>query len=184
MLWEAWSGPGLEHLRFVRFPGGILADGLTIGLRDGQPFRMRYTIHCDADWQVQEALVERLDDETALALRRDRAGHWIGAAGAPLEELAHCQTVALPSTPFSTTLATRRLDLGTGQAADLAVIAISFPDLRLGATVHRYHCLARHTAGARYRREAMDDDLNGEFSTDGDDLVVDFAGAFSRVWPA
>ena len=183
-LWETWSGPGLEHLRLVDLPGGILADGLTIGLRDGRPFRVRYTIHCDADWRVQEALIERLDDETALALRRDRAGHWIDAAGAPRDDLARCQTVALPFTPFSTTLAIQRLDLAAGQAADLAVIAIAFPDLSLGATVHRYHCLARHAAGARYRREAEDaDDLSGEFSIDGDGLVVDFAGAFTRVWP-
>ncbi len=39
-----WSVPGLEHRRLVEQDEGILANGMSIGVKDNQPFRAQYQI--------------------------------------------------------------------------------------------------------------------------------------------
>ena len=42
-----WRDLGLEHLRLVTSDGGVVANGLVIGLEAGRPFRIGYEIRCD-----------------------------------------------------------------------------------------------------------------------------------------
>src|SRR5215208_5221970 len=51
VMWAAWMGPGLEHLRLLTSDGGtVVASGLVIGLEAGRPFRIGYEVRCDGCW--------------------------------------------------------------------------------------------------------------------------------------
>jgi hypothetical protein len=39
-----WSVPGLEHRCLIQPDEGILANGMSIGVKDNQPFRAQYQI--------------------------------------------------------------------------------------------------------------------------------------------
>src|SRR5829696_8168758 len=52
VMWAPWEGPGLEHLRLVTSDGGVVANGLVIGLEAGRPFRIGYEIRCDGLWRA------------------------------------------------------------------------------------------------------------------------------------
>ena len=40
VMWVPWDGPGLEHLRLAEREGGVVADGLIVGVDGGLPFRV------------------------------------------------------------------------------------------------------------------------------------------------
>jgi hypothetical protein len=152
ILWTPWSRPGLEHLRLVQGDDLILADSLIIGIaeEDRQPFRARYTIQCDAHWQVRELRIDMLDAANRrLDLMSDGAGHWTGGAGEPLPGLVGCFDVDISATPFTNSLPIRRLALPPGAAADLNVVYIVLPELTVTPRMQRYACLAIDDDGAR-----------------------------------
>ena len=37
VMWSAWDGPGLGHLRLSVRDSGVVADGLVLGVADGRP---------------------------------------------------------------------------------------------------------------------------------------------------
>ena len=53
VMWNAWTGEGLEHLRLTQDGGGVVTDSVIIGAENGAPFRIRYVIRCDVKWRVQ-----------------------------------------------------------------------------------------------------------------------------------
>jgi hypothetical protein len=57
VMWSAWDGPGLGHLRLSVRDSGIVADGLVLGVADGRPFRLSYEVRCDPYWRVRAARV-------------------------------------------------------------------------------------------------------------------------------
>ena len=58
VLWAAWDGRGLEHLRLRVEPGAVRADSLIIAVADDdRPYRARYKIDCGGDWTVRSARI-------------------------------------------------------------------------------------------------------------------------------
>jgi hypothetical protein len=189
IMWTPWDTPGLEHLRLVQYEGGILADGVIIGVEEGRAFRARYTIQCDARWCVREVRVDMLDDTNRrLDLMSDGGGHWADGAGEPLPGLVGCFDIDISITPFTNTLPIRRLALPPGVATDINVAYIALPnpgDGRVGLTalprLQRYTCLATNARSGRYLFESRDSDFTAELPVDADGLVVDYPGLFRRV---
>lgn len=184
VMWAPWDGPGSEHLRLAEREGGVVADGLIIGVDGGRPCRVRYAVRGDADWRVREVRVEVLGaGRPELVLRADGAGAWQTGDGAPLPALAGCLDVDLSVTPFTNTLPIRRLGLQPGATATLAMAYVALPALRVTAERQRYTCLAADPGGGRYRFEAPDDGFTAELPVDAAGLVLDYPGLFRRVWP-
>ncbi len=63
VMWNAWTEEGLEYLKLTQDGGGVEADSVVIGVENGVPFRIRYTIRCVAGWRVRELLVSSLADD-------------------------------------------------------------------------------------------------------------------------
>jgi len=179
-MWAPWDGPGLEHLRLIVEGSGSRADGLILALADdGSPFRLSYEVRGDAGWRVREVRVEILDGRGhRLHLFADGAGSWRDPTGAPLPALDGCLDVDLTATPFTNTLPIRRLGLGPGETAEIAVAWIDAPSLRVSRDRQRYTRLA-----AGYRFEQVDGGFSADLPVDGDGLVLDYPGLFRRVWP-
>jgi len=56
-MWRAWEQPGLGHLRLAVRDGGVIADGIVLGVAEGRPFRLAYKVRCDAYWRGRYARV-------------------------------------------------------------------------------------------------------------------------------
>ena len=184
IVWERTDGVGLEHLRVEYGPDGALADGLVIGLRDGFPYRAHYQIQCDRGWRVRRVVIRHPDRSGGgLVLVSDGAGLWTGVDGVPRPDLDGCTDVDISATPFTNTIAIRRLNLEVHDSADIQVVYVTVPDLEAEAVDQRYTCIERDAAGGRYLYEGIFRGFTGELPVDADGLVIDYPRTFRRVWP-
>jgi hypothetical protein len=183
VMWVPWEGPGLEHLRLATSEGGVVANGLVIGLEAGRPFRIGYEILCDNRWRVREVRAAAPDSgPPILALLADGEGRWKGRGGEPLPELDGCIDVDISATPFTNTLPIRRLGLKPGESEELAVIYVRVPELLVGAEWQRYGGLEARADGGLYQFEALPSGFTAELPVDVEGLVLDYPGLFRRVW--
>lgn len=183
LFWAPWQGPGLEHLRLRSADIGYVATGTVLGLTDGQPFRLQYKIKCDSDWRVRKVLLDCLgpDGSRERLLRSTGRGQWKDDSGEILGELDGCHDIDISVTPFTNTLAVRRLKLRPGQQAQIRAAYIAVPSLQIRAMDQRYSCLEQRadgmTVGYHGGVEVM-------LPLDADGLVIDYPEQFRRVYPA
>ena len=184
VMWAPWEEPGLEHLRLITSDdGGVVADGLVIGLQAGRPFRIGYEVRCDGRWRVREVRAAAPDLELpVLELLADGEGHWKRGGGEPVPELDGCIDVDISATPLTNTLPIRRLGLGQGESEELMVTYVRVPELLVGPERQRYGCLEALTDSGLYRFEALPSGFTASLPVDGDGLVIDYPGLFRRAW--
>jgi len=182
-MWTPWEGPGLEHLHLTQGSDGIVADGLIIGLRDGRPFRVRYTITCDERWRMRGAdLLSLRADRREVRLRTDGSGRWTTAHGEALPDLAGCMEVDISATPFTNTLPIRRLALPSGAAADVPAAYIDVADFTVTPVPQRYTRLQTRADETRYLYQGLRWNFRADVLVDDDGLVTEYPGLFRRVW--
>jgi hypothetical protein len=184
VMWAPWEGPGLEHLRLLTSDdGGVVANGLVIGLEGGRPFRIGYEVRCDNLWRVREVRAGAPDlERPVLELLTDGEGHWKRRGGEPVPELDGCIDVDISATPFTNTLPIHRLGLKPSESEELAVAYVRVPELLVGAERQRYGCLEAQADGGLYRFEALPSGFTAELPVDADGLVTDYPGLFRRAW--
>jgi hypothetical protein len=185
-MWSPLDEPGLEHLHLVEDDGQILADGVILRLRANNPFRAHYRIHCDVEWRVKEVDVHLLDDVSRnIRLRADGKGNWKDGSGNPILSLNGCFDVDISATPFTNTLAIRRLRLKAGETSDLVAAYIEVPEMRVQPSHQRYTCLEVSAGGGlyRYKDEGLFRGFTADLLVDPDGLVLDYPNLFRRVWP-
>ncbi len=184
VLWAAWDGRGLEHLRLGLDADGVRADSLILAVDDdGRPFRARYTVECDAGWTVRRARVEVLETPArTLEVQSDGRGRWTEAAAGATLPLEGCVDVDVYPSPFTNTLPLRRLaDWAVGRPVAIAVAWVTLPELTIQPARQEYTLLARGAEGARWRFRALDSDFTVELETDRHQLVRDYPGLARRV---
>ena len=183
VLWQAWTGPGLESLRVSADEGGVRAESVAIGLSGGRTYTVRYTLRCDTGWRVRTVEAWTLGEGGAsLALSSDGSGRWAGPDGRHEASLNGCFDVDLPSTVFTNTLPVRRLAMVPGWSEELSVVYIAVPELTVSVARQRYTCLTWGPDGGRYRFESLGSDFAAELTLDGDGLVVDYPRIARRAW--
>jgi hypothetical protein len=182
VLWTPWEGPGLEHLHLTIRADAIVADSVIVGLRETGPFRVRYTITCDAGWRMRSLDLASLHgDQQAVHLRTDGQGRWMTAQGAALPDLDGCLEVDISATPFTNTLPIRRLNLLPGATADVPAAYIDVSDFTVHAVPQRYtRCPA--PADSRYLYEGLLWHFSAEIAVDEHGLVTEYPGLFKRAW--
>lgn len=178
--WQDWSGTGLEHLVVRERPREIVAESVVVASANDAPFAARYRIRCDKSWRVRNAEVGIVgnDRKTEIAIVGDAKGNWSDASGKPLPKLAGAIDIDLSLTPFTNTLPIRRLKLRAGESAEIAVVYILAPALKLTIDPQRYTCLAPLR---RYRYESLDSDFTRDIEVDRRGLVVTYPGLFRRL---
>ena len=92
-------------------------------------------------------------------------------------ELAGCLDVDLAATPFTNTLAIRRLRLEVGQSAMARAVWVGAPQLELEVLEQTY----TRTGVDRYRYEVPASGFSAELTVDDEGLVVDYEGLARRV---
>jgi len=173
----------LEHLRLDAGEGGVAADGLLVGVREGRPLRVRYEVRCDASWLVRAVRVVGLDPGTpGVELLSDGSGGWTTPGGEAVPQLDGCVDVDISATPFTNTLPIRRARLAPGESAEILVAFIEVGERRARPEPQRYTCLERRPDGGLYRFEALNGGFAADLPVDPDDLVLDYPGLFRRVF--
>jgi len=187
-LWTPWDAPGLEHLRLEVGAAAISADGAIIALLESEIFRVGYQIIGDAAWRVREVrILASHPISSVLHLRTDGAGRWSNTNGELLPALDGCMDIDFAATPFTNTLPIQRLDLQSGESAEVAVVYIDAPSLEITPVRQRYTCLESGADGGRYRFEALPypalpGGFVAELTVDADRLVREYPPLFRRVW--
>jgi hypothetical protein len=185
VFWAPWDGQGMEHLRLLLDDEEIVAKGLVLGFAAGAPFRLRYKIKCDRRWRTRklEMEVSDLHEPRERKLRSDGEGNWREHEGGHLSELDGCLDVDISATPFTNTLAVRRLDLQPGESSGLCVAYVKVPELTLQAVSQRYTCNWRAATGALVTYEGLFRGFKADLALDADGLVMDYPQTFRRLAP-
>ena len=63
LMWQAWAGIGLESCRVAFTADGIRVESVALGVEDGEPWSVRYTLRCDAGWRTRELSVASLNGD-------------------------------------------------------------------------------------------------------------------------
>ncbi len=191
-MWQRMEGLGLglgqEHLRLTSTPDGFVADGMLLAIEDNQPFRASYVIWCDAEWRIQHGVVTVWENPARSLLLQARHDGQLSVkpgkqSDEPPEPLEGCLDLDIYPSPFTNTLAIRRLQLSPGESAEITVAFIKLPELSVQPTKQRYTCLATGADGGRYRYEGLESGFETELPVDADGLVLDYPRWFRRVWP-
>jgi uncharacterized protein len=182
VLWSAWDGRGIEHLRLDVEPDLIRADSLIVSVDEGRPFRARYTLECDGAWRLRRARLDVLQDPARVLELHVDGGRWSDArAGTPLP-FGGCVDVDIYPSPFTNTLPIRRLaDSAVGQPVRVTVAWVHLPALTLHAAPQEYTLLERAESGARWRFRALDSNFTAELHVDAQGVVRDYPEIARRL---
>ncbi|MEJ7815860.1 MAG: putative glycolipid-binding domain-containing protein [Rubrobacter sp.] len=183
VMWSAWEKPGLGHLRLAVRKSGVVADGITLGVAEGRPFRLAYEVRCDAYWRVRATRVGIPGQSPKVELLCDGEGNWTGPDGRVVTYLEGCGYVDIAETPFTNTLPIKRLGRGPGESADIFVAYFDGAELQPWPEPQRYACLEKDGGGGLYRFESLDGGFTADLPVDSDGLVLDYPRLFERVIP-
>jgi hypothetical protein len=183
VMWRAWDGPGLGHLRLAVRDSGVVADGLVLGVAEGRPFRLAFEVRCDRLWRVRYAHVGVPGEPPRVELLSDGEGNWATADGQAVRHLRGCEYVDISETPFTNTLPIQRLGLAPGETADVSVAYFDGSELQPWPEPQRYTCLEKNDRGGLYRYLSLDGGFTADLPVDADGLVTDYPGLFERVLP-
>jgi hypothetical protein len=175
-IWLPDLGEGAELFRFRAVPDGYEARGEVIATLDGAPLNVSYLVETDAAWVTRRARVE-LAEGRSVEILSDGAGHWRHAHGPALQELDGCIDPDISITPFTNTVAIRRLTSKVGEAHEIKVAYILVPDLSLRAAPQRY----TRVADRMWRFEDLDSGFTAEITTDEGGFLVEYPGLFRRA---
>lgn len=182
VMWSAWDGPGLGHLRLAVRDGGVVADGVVLGVAEGRPFRVAYEVRCDRLWRVRAARVGVPGEPPRAELVSDGEGNWATAGGRAVKHLEGCEYVDVSETPFTNTLPIRRLGLSPGESADILAAYFDGLELQPWPEPQRYTCLEKGDSGGLYRFLSLDGGFTADLPVDHDGLVLDYPGLFRRAF--
>jgi uncharacterized protein len=175
-IWQPDLGEGAEQFTFRAAPGGLEARGDVIATLEGAPLKASYLVEADPAWRTRRVRVAVKGGGT-LEILSDSAGHWRRADGAALPELDGCIDPDISMTPFTNTVAIRRLGLQVGEAAEIKVAYILVPELGLRAAPQRYTRLADRL----WRFDGLDIDFTADIAVDEEAFVVEYPGLFRRL---
>jgi uncharacterized protein len=176
--WRDWSGKGIEHTVLRCADNSNSADGVVIGVAEGENFAATYQIRCDGSWTLEHASVEIVGERRQAEFASNGRGQWTDGSGNALPALDGAIDIDLSVSPVTNTLPIRRLNLAKGNSAEIRVAYVHFPDLAIVCDPQRYTCLEPLR---RYRYESLDSDFVREIEVDENGLVVTYPGLFKRL---
>lgn len=114
--WTRLDTPGEDHCRLVSTPGGYHLEGIARFIEAGVSVSIAYTVDYAADWSTRSATVDR--DGVLRHIRRE--DHWF-IDNVTVPDIGDLQDVDFGFTPATNLAQVKRLNLATGQTAELRV---------------------------------------------------------------
>ena len=176
ILWQAVESGALERCRLEVGPDGLRLSGIVLTPEHGTPLDVRYRVEAGPDGLTRRVELELDGGANRRVLLADGAGAWRWEGGPGLPEVAGALDVDLTVTPATNTLPIRRLaGLKVGEAADLRMAWVQFPELSVIPSAQRYERLAAD------RWRFASGDFTAELLVDPDGLVLDYEGLFRSL---
>jgi uncharacterized protein len=169
--WQTWDGEGDETVT-LRWEN----EGWT-ALGEVTRERVSYVIRLSATWRVRQFLLFRDQDEPDLWLGTDGSGRWGEMNGAHRPDLDGCTDIDLHATPFTNSIPIRRLQLDSGDAAEITVALIDVDTLGVIPVQQRYE----HLPTGEWRKVHVKTGAALDFRVDAYGLVHDEPALFRRV---
>ena len=181
-MWVGIDQRTFEYVRLQADDKVVIADGWIIHL-DEKSYRIHYRIECDSRWRVRKLKMTQLGEHAnKLVLHADGSGHWTDDQGKPVVTLTGCIDVDIYQSPFTNTLAIRRLTLKPEQAETIQAAFVTLPDLNGIPVPQRYTLRSMDQNGALYHYEGLDSGFQTDLPVDPDGLVIDYPGIANRIW--
>jgi uncharacterized protein len=174
-VWQPDLGEGAEEFIFRAGDRGFEARGTVAAVLEDKPLKASYLVETDSAWRTRRVRVELIGGGV-LEILADGAGRWRRADGTALPDLDGCLDPDISMTPFTNTVAIRRLGCEVGQAAGIKVAYILVPELSLRAAPQRY----THLSQQLWRFDGLDIDFSADITVDEDGFVVEYPGLFRR----
>jgi hypothetical protein len=177
-----WRGeqyaPGAEYYKLWKDDAAWHLEGTVARVEDDHPLQAHYRIECNAKWEAKEVDIdlEVAGESKALQISVDDQRRWWSsgrdwwASVRELEAVRGCFDVGLGITPSTSTLAIGRLGMPAGQAQDVRIAWIRFPELEVEPVAQRYTRLDEHT----YKHEINNGRITAELYVDGSGMVADY----------
>jgi hypothetical protein len=176
VLWQGVQTGALDRCRLETGPDGLRLSGTVLTAEFGSPLDVRYRVETAPDGLTRRVGLELDGGAVRRVLLADGAGRWRWQDGPELAEVAGALDVDLTVTPATNTLPIRRLaGLEVGQAADLQMAWVQFPDLEVIGSAQRYQRLAPD----RWRFSTGD--FSAELRVDPEGLVLEYGGLFRSL---
>jgi hypothetical protein len=177
VLWQGVETGALDRCRLAAGPDGLRLSGTVLTAEFGTPLDVRYLVEAGPDGLTRRVELELDGGAVRRVLLADGAGRWRWeGGGAGLAEVDGALDVDLTVTPATNTLPIRRLaGLSVGEAADLRMAWVQFPELEVIPSAQRYERLAAD----RWRFSTGD--FTAELLVDPDGLVLDYGGLFRAL---
>lgn len=138
---------------------------------------VQYVMRFSATWHLQQMLLFRDLDEPDLWLANDGRGKWGEVNGSERRDLGGCVDIDVRCSPFTRTMAIRRLGSRIGASMDVHSVVIDPETLDITRARLNYTRL-----GERLWAVHRDDDLPvHEFAVDEYGLPLDIDGHFTRM---
>lgn len=160
-------------------------EGESLGVEDGEVWRVDYDVRLDADGRTRCARVSgRSASGTAVvALEADGEGGWL-VDGSSEPELDGCLDVDLEASAFTNALPVRRLGLAVGEAAEAPAAWVRMVDLGLGLGIERleqrYERLDDEGDRLRFAYAAPELDFRATLVHDAAGLGLEYPGLAVR----
>ena len=180
ILWEQLIDKGLEHL-ILHQNATIEAQGLIVGVLNGNPYRIQYQIVCDLNWNVQKMSISDLLNDKVVDVIKS-GNDWLDKKNNPIETVRGCADVDIMVTPFTNTLPIRRVNLKQGESKEISVVYVSVPGLGLSKFDQRYTCIRQDKDGGTYKYENLNGEFTSDIQVDEDGMVVNYPGIFKLAW--
>lgn len=172
ILWQDISNGALDRCQLHATSGGLRLAGTVLTAAHGDPLEVRYLVLTEESGLTCRVELDLNNGSSRRVLSADGAGRWHWEGDPELTEVAGALDVDLTVTPATNTLPIRRLGLDVGQAVDLRMAWVQFPDLEVIPSEQRYE---RLTAD-RWRFSTGD--FQAELVVDHNGLVLDYGGLF------
>lgn len=182
VLWISLDESVFEHLRLEQDAEGFVADGLIVRRRDEASHRICYRIEGDWLWRIRTVSVSILGArEAGIILSSDGNGRWRNQAGDALIGLDGCHDVDIQASPFTNTLAIRRVALRPAESAEIRAVFVTVPELTVRPFRQRYSRLGVAADADVYRYESLESDFQADLPIDADGLLLEYPGYFRRA---
>jgi uncharacterized protein len=176
VLWQGVETGALDRCRLAAGPRGLRLSGTVLTAEFGTPLEVGYLVEAGPDGLTRRVELALDGGAVRRVLVADGDGHWRWEGGPELAEVARALDVDLTVTPATNTLPIRRLaGLAVGEAADLRMAWVQFPELSVIPSAQRYQRLAAD----RWRFSTGD--FAAELRVDPDGLVLDYRGLFRAL---
>jgi hypothetical protein len=173
LRWQAWDGPGIQHIVLRPAGEGLVAEGVVVG---SDAFASGFRIAIDRTWAARRVEVA-VTGGGALLLESDDTGHWT-RAGRRVPELDGALEPDISVTPFTNSFPVKRLKLARGESAEIRTAYVDVENMTVFADPQRYTCLEE---GRLYLYESLDSDFCREISFASDGFVASYPGLFRRL---